>query len=240
MSQRVSLRAEPATEISRFWPAIVAFFATAVLGWGFGFTGTSVYLAELQRLRHWPSATVASAITAYYLLGALCLLHVHAMMRRFGAACTLSISAGRLALGSTVFSRSTRVWELYVAAALMAAGWAGCTSAAISGALALSFKHQRGLAITLALNGASTAGFTVAPLLVELSEHIGLGNAVPLVAVCMLAIVVPLNVFGLPAPTGEAAATAFGPVAGQRTRYAPGDSGRWRCRSHWRWRGRSG
>lgn len=123
MSQRVSLRAEPATEISRFWPAIVVCFATAVLGWGFGFTGTSVYLAELQRLHHWPSATVASAITACYLLGALCLLHVHAMMRRFGAACRLSISPGLLALGSTVFSCSTRVWELYVAAALMAAGW---------------------------------------------------------------------------------------------------------------------
>lgn len=32
----------------------------------------------------------------------------------------------------------------------------------------------------------------------------------------MLAIVVPLNVFGLPAPTGEAAATASGPVAGAK------------------------
>jgi predicted MFS family arabinose efflux permease len=208
MSQTVSLRAEHANEIRRLWPAILACFATAVLGWGFGFTGTSVYLAELHRLRQWPTATIASAITAYYLLGALCLPHVHDMMRRLGPARMLSTSAGLLTLGSTVFSRSTHIWELYGAAVLMAAGWAGCTSAAISSTLALYFQHQRGLAITLALNGASTAGFTIAPLLVELSQHVGVGNAVPLVGACMLAIVIPLNVLGLPAPTGEAAAAA--------------------------------
>ncbi len=208
MSQTVSLPAEHASEIRRFWPAIVACFATAVLGWGFGFTGTSVYLAELQRLRHWPGATIASAIAAYYVLGALFLLRVDAVMRRLGPASMLSTSAGLLTLGSTLFSRSTHVWELYGAAVLMAAGWAGCTSAAISSTLALYFNHQRGLAITLALNGASTAGFTVAPLLVELSEHIGVGNAVPLVAAGMLAIVVPLNTFALPAPRGALVATS--------------------------------
>jgi len=212
MSQTVSLRADHATEIRRFWPAIVACFATAVLGWGFGFTGTSVYLAELQRLRHWPGATIASAIAAYYLLGALCLARVHTAMRRLGAARMLSTSAALLTLGSTVFVRSTHIWELYGAAMMMAAGWAGCTTAAISSALALYFKDQRGLAITLALNGASTAGFTVAPLLVELSEHIGVGNAVPLVAAGMLAIVVPLNTFGLPMPMGERVVAASDPA----------------------------
>jgi predicted MFS family arabinose efflux permease len=212
MSQTVSLRADHATEIGRFWPAVVACFATAVLGWGFGFTGTSVYLAELQRLRHWPGATIASAIAAYYLLGALCLLRLDTVMRRLGAARMLSTSAALLTLGSTVFVRSTQVWQLYGAAVLMAAGWAGCTSAAISSTLALYFKHQRGLAITLALNGASTAGFTVAPLLVELSEHIGVGNAVPLVAAGMLAIVVPLNLFGLPRPTGGSAVAVSDPA----------------------------
>jgi len=208
MSLTVSLRAEHASEVRRFWPAIVACFATAVLGWGFGFTGTSVYLAELQRLRHWPGATIASAIAAYYLLGALCLLHVDSAMRRLGAARMLCTSAALLTLGSTVFVRSAHIWQLYGAAIMMAAGWAGCTTAAISSTLALYFKHQRGLAITLALNGASTAGFTVAPLLVELSEHIGVGNAVPLVAAGMLAVVIPLNTFGLPSPTGERAVTA--------------------------------
>jgi len=212
MSLTISLRAEHGSEIRRFWPAIVACFATAVLGWGFGFTGTSVYLAELQRLRHWSGTTIASAIAAYYLLGALCLAHVHTAMGRFGAARMLSTGAALLTVGSTLFVRSTHIWQLYGAAMIMAAGWAGCTTAAISSTLALYFKHQRGLAITLALNGASTAGFTIAPLLVELSEHIGVGNAVPLVGAGMLAIVVPLNMFGLPAPITEPAVTVSEPA----------------------------
>jgi hypothetical protein len=51
-------------EVSRFWPAILACFATAVFGWGFGFSGPSVYLAELHRLQGWPNGLISSAITA--------------------------------------------------------------------------------------------------------------------------------------------------------------------------------
>jgi hypothetical protein len=72
------------SELRRFWPAVVACFATAVYSWGFGFSGTSVYLAELQRLHGWPSALVASAITAYYLIGALCLARVHVVLGWLG------------------------------------------------------------------------------------------------------------------------------------------------------------
>jgi fucose permease len=97
---------------------------------------------------------------------------------------------------------------MFAAAVLMACGWAGCTSTAISTALALYFQRQRGLAITLALNGASAAGFTVAPLLVALSQHYGVGTAVPLVAAGMLAIVLPLIGFGFPRRDHAAPATA--------------------------------
>jgi len=82
----------------------------------------------------------------------------------------------------------------------MALGWAGSTSTAISTTLALYFQQQRGLAITLALNGASVAGFTIGPLLVELSHRIGVENAVPVVVIGALAIVLPLIGFGVRTP----------------------------------------
>jgi len=62
MSDAVTLRTETGSELRRFWPAVLACFVTAVFGWGFGFTGTSVYLAELQRLHGWPTGTIAGAI----------------------------------------------------------------------------------------------------------------------------------------------------------------------------------
>ncbi|HUB13810.1 MAG TPA: hypothetical protein VMB34_17820, partial [Acetobacteraceae bacterium] len=187
MSNAISLRTEPVSELRLFWPAVVACFVTAVFGWGFGFSGASVYLAELHHQRGWPSALIAAAITVYYLLGAFFTTRVHAALRWLGPARVLAVGTVLLALGASLFCRSDYKWELFAAAAVMAGGWACCTTAAISTTLALFFQRQRGLAITLALNGASTAGFTIAPLLVALSQRIGVGNAVSLVALGGLA-----------------------------------------------------
>jgi predicted MFS family arabinose efflux permease len=193
------LQTEAASELRRFWSAVLACFATAVFGWGFGFSGPSVYLAELQRLHNWPSASIAGAITAYYLLGAVCLTRVHIALRWLGPGRLLSAGAVLLGLGATLFCRSEQQWQLFGAAALMALGWAGCTSTAISTTLALYFVRQRGLAITLALSGASAAGFSVGPMLVALSQQMGVRNAVPVAAAGILAIVLPLISFGFPA-----------------------------------------
>ena len=193
------LQTEAASELRRFWSAVLACFATAVFGWGFGFSGPSVYLAELQRLHGWPSASIGGAITAYFLLGAVCLTRVDIALRWLGPGRLLSAGTVLLGLGATLFCRSEQQWQLFGAAALMALGWAGCTSTAISTTLALYFVRQRGLAITLALSGASAAGFTVGPMLVALSQEMGVRNAVPVAAATMLAIVLPLISFGFPA-----------------------------------------
>jgi cyanate permease len=208
MNHPITLSRPQQSELTRFWPAVAACFMTAVFGWGFGFTGTSVYLAELQHLRGWPTGLIASAITAYYLLGALCLTQVHIALRRLGPARLLASGVVLLGLGASWFSRAQQPWEMFAAALFMAAGWASCTSTAISTSLALYFQHQRGLAITLALNGASAAGFTVAPALAALSQHLGVEIAVPVAACVGLLIVLPLI------------GTSF-PIAG---RIAAGDS----------------
>ena len=196
------------SELRRSWPAVLACFVVAVFGWGFGFTGTSVYLAELHRLHDWPTSTIAGAITAYYLLGALCLTRVHLALRWLGPGRLLGAGAVLLGVGSTLFARATHKWELYGAAALMGFGWAGCTSTAIATTLALYFDRQRGLAISLALNGASAAGFTVAPALLALSHRLGVGLAVPFAALGMLLLVLPLAMFGFPASGLQGTASA--------------------------------
>ncbi len=206
MSDVAALPEDRTAEIGQYWPAVVACFVTAIFGWGFGFSGISVYLAELQRLHGWSSGLIGSAITAYYLIGAVCLTRVHVALQWFGARRLLAAGTILLGLGATLFSRSQQPWEMFAAATLMAVGWAGCTSTAISTTLAMYFERQRGLAITLALNGASAAGFTVGPVLVVLSQDIGVGRAVPLAAFGLLAIVLPLIGFGLKEPTEAASA----------------------------------
>ena len=163
MSVAVGVGTSRTSELRCYWPAVLACFVAAVFGWGFGFSGTSVYLADLHRLRGWSNGLIGSAITTYYLLGAICLTRVHLALRRLGPEELLAAGTVLLGMGATLFSRSRQPWELFGAAALMAAGWAGCTSTAISTVLAMYFERRRGLAITLALNGASAAGFTMRP-----------------------------------------------------------------------------
>jgi predicted MFS family arabinose efflux permease len=186
------VRSETRSELVQYWPIIVACFATAIFGWGFGFTGPSIYLSDLHRLHGWPTAQISYAITLYYLLGAVCMTQVHVALRRFGPARVLAGGVVLLGLGATLFSRSQQLWQTFAAAGVMAVGWAGCTSTAIAASLALFFQRQRGFAITLALNGASAAGFTVGPALIALSLRLGFPNAVPLAAVLGLSVALPL------------------------------------------------
>ena len=60
----------------------------------------------------------------------------------------------------------------------MALGWAFTTVTAIATTLSYWFERRRGFALTLALNGASTGGFTIAPLLARVVGHLGLANGV--------------------------------------------------------------
>ena len=60
----------------------------------------------------------------------------------------------------------TTPWQLYAADAVLAFGWAGTSLGIITNTLGLWFDSKRGMAISLALNGASFGGIVGVPLLV--------------------------------------------------------------------------
>src|ERR1700687_2437364 len=66
------------------WRIVVVCFLVATFGWGFGFYGQSVYLAELHRLHGWPASLISSATTFYYLFGAVLVAFVSEAVRSFG------------------------------------------------------------------------------------------------------------------------------------------------------------
>ena len=71
----------------------------------------------------------------------------------------------------------TALWQLYAVYLLMAVGSATMHVASISNVLGLWFDRQRGLAISLALNGASSGGILVAPVLVIAIAAVGFATA---------------------------------------------------------------
>jgi MFS family permease len=184
-------------EFRQGWPVVLACFGVATFAWGFGFYGQSVYLADLHATRGWPASLIASATTVNYLTGAVLLTRVHRAVEVLGPRLMLGGGTVIMAAGAIGMSRVQAPWQLYLCAVVMAIGWAGTTTTAIATTLAYWFDYRRGLALSLALTGASAGGFTIAPLLVRLVHGMGLERAVPLIALGGLAILLPLVLFGV-------------------------------------------
>jgi predicted MFS family arabinose efflux permease len=99
-------------------------------------------------------------------------------------------------------------WQLYAVYALLALGWAGTSLGVITNTLGLWFDQKRGMAISLALNGASFGGIIGVPLLVAAIGRFGFPGAMIAGAIVMLAVMVPVILIfvGRPPDRGGAAA----------------------------------
>jgi MFS family permease len=67
-----------------------------------------------------------------------------------------------LAASTTLLAFAVTPWQLYAAYVLMAFGWAGMGAVVIATVLRFWFDRRSGLAISLALNGATCGGIIVA------------------------------------------------------------------------------
>ena len=190
------------------WRIVAVCFLVATFGWGFGFYGQSVYVAELHRLHGWPASLISSGTTFFYLFGALIVALVNEAVRAFGPRNCLLGGILALAAAAIMMGQATAPWQLYLADALLAFGWAGTSLAIITNTLGLWFDHKRGMAISLALNGASFGGIVGVPLLVAAIGRFGFPSAMIVAAVTMLVLTIPvvLIVVGRPPARGGMAA----------------------------------
>jgi len=173
------------------WRVVAAAFLTALFGWGLGFYGPGIYLVALHDRHGWSTATISFAITAYYLLGATMVFFAGGIFERFGARRVVGAGTLAMACGVVVLALVTDRWEVYAAFAVMSLGWATMSGAAVNIIVAPWFDRRRGLAVSLALNGASVGGVVIAPLLIFLIGRLGLAPALACSAATMLVILLP-------------------------------------------------
>jgi MFS family permease len=174
------------------WRIVVVCFLVATFGWAFGFYGQSVYLAELNRLHGWSTSLISSATTFFYLFGAVLVAFVSEAVRSFGPRNCLLGGLFAMAAAGVMIGQLTSPWQLYLANAVLAFGWAGTSLAIITNTLGLWFDKKRGMAISLALNGASFGGIVGVPLLVAGIGYLGFGGAMIVAAASMLVLMVPI------------------------------------------------
>lgn len=174
------------------WRIVAVCFLLATFGWGLGFYGQSVYVAELQRARGWPTSLISSGTTFFYLFGALLVVFVGEAVRKYGPRLCLIVGTLAMAAAAIAIGAVREPWQLYLANAVLAFGWAGTSLGMITNTISLWFDHRRGMAISLALNGASFGGIAGVPLLVMLIGHVGFASAMYTAAGAMLVLLLPV------------------------------------------------
>ena len=202
------------------WRIVAVCFVMATFSWGLGFYGQSVYLPELQRLHGWQTSWISSATTLYYLTGAALVVFVGDAIAKVGARTCLIAGVLTMATAAALLGHIDRLWQLYAVYALLACGWAGTSLGAITNTLGLWFDRKRGMAISLALNGASCGGIVGVPLLTAAVAHWHFTGAMLAAAVVAVLLLVPLILFAVGAPPARPrpADGASGSLSGTRIR----------------------
>src|SRR5437016_12175217 len=175
------------------WRIVVVCFLLATFGWGLGFYGQSVYVAELHRLRGWPASLISSGTSFFYLFGAALVAFVAEAIKAFGPRNCLIAGTFAMAAAGIAIGQVREPWQLYLANAVLAFGWAGTSLGIITNTLGLWFDKKRGMAISLALNGASFGGIIGVPLLVTAIGSFGFSGAMSAAATAMVVRTVPIT-----------------------------------------------
>jgi len=173
------------------WVVVLVAFALATFGWGLGFYGLGIYLVELHRRHGWPIAFISSAITGYYIVGGVLVMYLGDFFARWGPRRTVLVAVGAMGAGVLGVAAATRPWHLYVALGAMAVGWAGMSGVAVNAIVAPWFEQKRGMAVSLAMNGASAGGVLLVPLWTVLIARMGFAQAALVVVGLMLALLWP-------------------------------------------------
>src|SRR5213596_1481133 len=194
------------------WTVVGATFVMAMFSFGLGFYGLTVYLASLQRLHGWSASTVSAPVTVYYVAGALLTAATSGLYERLGPRAVVIGGSIAMVSGVAALGIVARPWQLYPVFLVMSVGWGAMSGAAINIVLAPWWQRRRGLAVSIAFNGATLGGVIVVPALIAL----------------------------IAAVLERVGAIRAGPGRAGRRAHAPGCAGhararrrrRWACREH--------
>src|SRR3954452_5685883 len=96
------------------WRIVAVSFLLATFGWGLGFYGQSVYVAELQRLHGWPASLISLGTTFFYLSGAALVAFVSEAIRAFGPRNCMIAGIVTMAIAAVTMGQVREPWQLYL------------------------------------------------------------------------------------------------------------------------------
>jgi MFS family permease len=219
------------------WTIVGATFVMAFFSFGLGFYGVSVYVATLQRLHDWSSSIVSAPVTVYYLAGALLTASIGDLYERCGPRAVVTGGAIAMAAGVTALGVIAQPWQLYPTFLVMSLGWGVMSGAAINIILAPWFQRRRGLAVSIAFNGATLGGVIIAPALIPLIGLVGFPSALAIAALILIVVLVAIAARLMRRDPEELGLGPDGDLPlSQRTEPSPSGEGRGRADAVRTWR----
>jgi MFS family permease len=207
------------------WRVVATAFWLAVFAWGLGFYSLSLYVHQLGEAG-WSGTLLSAATTGYFLLGAAAIQVVERAAARFGRRRVALAGVLLLAGGVAALPRAGHPALLLGAYAVMALGWAATSGTAISHVIGQWFEQRRGLALNLALTGASASGFLVIPPMAWAVAHWGVGDGLAGVAGVLAVVTVAVVAWNLPEPAGGGTAGGQGAPGSAHARGADDEQDR--------------
>jgi MFS family permease len=190
------------------WRVVLTTFCMALAAWGLGFYSLSVYVQYLAASGRFTAGLLSAATTFHFLVGAAALYAAEHAAARFGRRPVVAAGVLLMAGCASALAYVPNAFWLFAAYAGMAFGWAAISGTAITQIIGRWFDARRGLALNLALTGASAAGFVVVPALVASIARFGLGPGVVLTAATLALLLLVLIALNLVEPAARAALPA--------------------------------
>jgi len=185
------------------WRVVATAFCMATYAWGLGFYSLSLYVHHLGGPQGWSPTLLSTLTTAYFLAGAVAIGGVQRAAARFGRRRVAIAGALLLAAGVAALPRASGIGGLACAYLAMALGWAATSGTAVSHVIGEWFERRRGLALNLALTGASASGFLLVPLLAWGIARFGVTDGLAWVAGAAALAMVVLLLTNLPEPAAR-------------------------------------
>src|SRR5438552_3776219 len=126
--------------------------------------------------------------------GALLTMVIGGVYERFGPRAVVAVGSLAMAVGLAALGLVTRPWQLYPVFLVMALGWGSMSGAAINIILAPWWERRRGLAVSIAFNGATLGGVLLTPMLIPLIAALGFPRALVTAGFGSFAIVIAVAV----------------------------------------------
>ncbi len=155
----------------------------------------SVYLNAFSKEQDWPLSSISFAVTIFFIVGGLFGLVAARLIARYDVRAVI-ITGAVIGGGSlAVVGQVTSQWQLYLAYAVFAVGYALCGLVPTTTVVTRWFHRKRSVALSVASTGLSVGGIVLTPVAKRLIDDNGLAASTPWLGLIFVAAIVPVTLF---------------------------------------------